>query len=124
MNADWKDDRRAIERSGMHDRIYPEVPFIAHLYSICVHLCSSAVSNRPHQLCAVRLPDRGEEGDDFGGVFEAGGGFDAAGDIDGEGVGGADGGGDVVGSQTAGEEDGDAEVAGAAGEVPVERLAR
>ena len=47
----------------------------------------------------------GDEGIDFGGVFDAGGGFDAAGDIDSVGAGEGDGFGDVSGGEAAGEDD-------------------
>src|SRR4051794_17258834 len=62
---------------------------------------------------------------EFGGVFFAGGGFDAAGDVDGVGAGGEDSLGDVVGGEAAGEDEGKAEelVALVADRDPVERLA-
>lgn len=61
-----------------------------------------------------------EEGVEEGGVFAAGGGFDAAGDVDGVGLGLADGELDVIGVEASGEDDRAAEGFGLAGEVPIE----
>ena len=59
-----------------------------------------------------------EEGFEFGGIFAAGAGFDAAGDIDSVGADDADGFADIFGRETAGEDDAIG-LRGNAGEVPV-----
>src|SRR5256886_13094057 len=72
---------------------------------------------------AVGTGDFGEEVAEFGGVFDAGAGFDAAGDVDGVRADGEDGFTDVFGREAAGEND-FVFCGGSLRDRPVERLAR